>query len=159
MADKTEDIVVRVKNSEAIRAMQEIYGEADKLQKKLDSIYSSMLNNNNTISNKDRTTVENMTGYTNDAISEIRKAMANAKATGNSGDYERLVNEFTPMLNNLNETLKVLKSDRNSYKIQQINNAKTTSSKAFKNDHIYMSGPNNTYGGVKDVGRQIEVGS
>ena len=156
MADKTEDIVVRVKNSEAIRAMQEIYGEADKLQKKLDSIYSSMLNNNNTISNKDRTTVENMTGYTNDAISEIRKAMANAKATGNSGDYERLVNEFTPMLNNLNETLKVLKSDRNSYKIQQINNAKTTSSKAFKNDHIYMSGPNNTYGGVKDVGRQIE---
>lgn len=156
MADKTEDIVVRVKNSEAIRAMQEIYGEADKLQKKLDSIYSSMLNNNNTISNKDRTTVENMTGYTNDAISEIQKAMANAKATGNSGDYERLVNEFTPMLTNLNETLKVIKSDRNSYKIQQINNAKTTSSKAFKSDHIYMSGPNNTYGGIKDVGRQIE---
>ena len=156
MADKTEDIVVRVKNSEAIRAMQEIYGEADKLQKKLDSIYSSMLNNNNTISNKDRTTVENMTGYTNDAISEIQKAMANAKATGSSGDYERLVNEFTPMLTNLNETLKVLKSDRNSYKIQQINNAKTTSSKAFKSDHIYMSGPNNTYGGIKDVGRQIE---
>lgn len=156
MADKTEDIVVRVKNSEAIRAMQEIYGEADKLQKKLDSIYSSMLNNNNTISNKDRTTVENMTGYTNDAISEIQKAMANAKATGSSGDYERLVNEFTPMLTNLNETLKVLKSDRNAYKIQQINNAKTTSSKAFKSDHIYMSGPNNTYGGIKDVGRQVE---
>lgn len=156
MADKTEDIVVRVKNSEAIRAMQEIYGEADKLQKKLDSIYSSMLNNNNTISNKDRTTVENMTGYTNDAINEIQKAMANAKVTGSSGDYERLVNEFTPMLTNLNETLKVLKSDRNSYKIQQINNAKTTSSKAFKSDHIYMSGPNNTYGGIKDVGRQIE---
>lgn len=156
MADKTEDIVVRVKNSEAIRAMQEIYGEADKLQKKLDSIYSSMLNNNNTISNKDRTTVENMTGYTNDAISEIKKAMANAKATGSSGDYERLVNEFTPMLTNLNEILKVLKSDRNAYKIQQINNAKTTSSKAFKSDQIYMSGPNNTYGGIKDVGRQVE---
>lgn len=156
MADKTEDIVVRVKNSEAIRAMQEVYGEADKLQKKLDSIYANMLTNNNTVSNKDRTTVENMTGYANDAVGEIQKALMNAQVSGNGSDYERLVSEFGPMLTNLNETLKMLKSDRNSYKIQQINNAKTTSSKAFKSDHVYMSGPNNTYGGVKDIGSQIE---
>lgn len=156
MADKTEDIVVRVKNSEAIRAMQEVYGEADKLQKKLDSIYTNMLTNNNTISNKDRTTVENMTGYANDAVGEIQKALMNAQASGNGSDYERLVSEFGPMLTNLNETLKMLNSDRNSYKIQQINNAKTTSSKAFKSDHVYMSGPNNTYGGIKDIGSEIE---
>lgn len=156
MADKTEDIVVRVKNSEAIRAMQEVYGEADKLQKKLDSIYTNMLTNNNTISNKDRTTVENMTGYANDAVGEIQKALMNAQASGNGSDYERLVSEFGPMLTNLNETLKMLNSDRNSYKIQQINNAKTTSSKAFKSDHVYMSGPNNTYGGIKDISSQIE---
>ena len=156
MADKTEDIVVRVKNSEAIRAMQEVYGEADKLQKKLDSIYTNMLTNNNTISNKDRTTVENMTGYANDAVGEIQKALMNAQASGDGSDYERLVSEFGPMLTNLNETLKMLNSDRNSYKIQQINNAKTTSSKAFKSDHVYMSGPNNTYGGIKDISSQIE---
>lgn len=156
MADKTEDIFVRVKNSEAIRAMQEVYGEADKLQKKLDSIYTNMLTNNNTISNKDRTTVENMTGYANDAVGEIQKALMNAQASGNGSDYERLVSEFGPMLTNLNETLKMLNSDRNSYKIQQINNAKTTSSKAFKSDRVYMSGPNNTYGGIKDISSQIE---
>ena len=156
MADKTEDIVVRVKNSEAIRAMQEVYGEADKLQKKLDSIYTNMLTNNNTISNKDRTTVENMTGYANDAVGEIQKALMNAQASGDGSDYERLVSEFGPMLTNLNETLKMLNSDRNSYKIQQINNAKTTSSKAFKSDYVYMSGPNNTYGGIKDISSQIE---
>lgn len=156
MADKTEDIVVRVKNSEAVRAMQEVYGEADKLQKKLDSIYTNMLTNNNTVSNKDRTTVENMTGYANDAVGEIQKALMNAQVSGNGGDYERLVSEFGPMLTSLNETLKMLKSDRNAYKIEQINNAKTTSSKAFKSDHIYMAGSNNTYGGIKDIGSQID---
>lgn len=130
-----ETIKFNVDNSAAKMGLNEIIDLANTAQKTINRGFNSALNNNNTISNKTLANAQNTTARINDAINQLKQMRDQANMSGNKSDQDYAERVLTPLIRKLIATgERVISSNAN--KLSVINNANTTSSRAFRSNQF-----------------------
>ena len=139
---KQEDTNIKVTADvdPAKASLREIEDLVNSTQQKINRVFSTVQDNNGQISNKQLAGVQNGFGRLDEVKSALDNALNQAKATQNGSKLEESINTLAPKLDLVVSSLRELRSGNNSTKLDSIFNARTTTSRAFRDDSATIRG-------------------
>lgn len=139
---KQEDTNIKVTADvdPAKASLREIEDLVSSTQQKINRVFSTVQDNNGQISNKQLAGVQNGFGRLDEVKSALDNALNQAKATQNGSKLEESINTLAPKLDLVVSSLRELRSGNNSTKLDSIFNARTTTSRAFRDDSATIRG-------------------
>lgn len=139
---KQEDTNIKVTADvdPAKASLREIEDLVSSTQQKINRVFSTVQDNNGQISNKQLAGVQNGFGRLDEVKSALDSALNQAKATQNGSKLEESINTLAPKLDLVVSSLRELRSGNNSTKLDSIFNARTTTSRAFRDDSATIRG-------------------
>lgn len=150
MADdnKRTNINVSADIDPAKASINELIGLVDSAQRKIDRAFKTVQDNNNTISNKQLAGTQNGIGRLNDIQNTLSQELDQARATQTGPQLNQSESQIGSRLSMLTQAINQL-NQSNQGKLHTINNARTTSSRAFRESRINIPGH-----GTIDFGRR-----
>ena len=145
---KQEDTNIKVTADvdPAKASLREIEDLVSSTQQKINRVFSTVQDNNGQISNKQLAGVQNGFGRLDEVKSALDNALNQAKATQNGSKLEESINTLAPKLDLVVSSLRELRSGNNSTKLDSIFNARTTTSRAFRDDSATIRGEEGDFG-------------
>lgn len=145
---KQEDTNIKVTADvdPAKASLREIEDLVSSTQQKINRVFSTVQDNNGQISNKQLAGVQNGFGRLDEVKSALDNALNQAKATQNGSKLEESINTLAPKLDLVVSSLRELSSGNNSTKLDSIFNARTTTSRAFRDDSATIRGEEGDFG-------------
>ena len=145
---KQEDTNIKVTADvdPAKASLREIEDLVSSTQQKINRVFSTVQDNNGQISNKQLAGVQNGFGRLDEVKSALDNALNQAKATQNGSKLEESINTLAPKLDLVVSSLRELRSGNNSTKLDSIFNARTTASRAFRDDSATIRGEEGDFG-------------
>lgn len=145
---KQEDTNIKVTADvdPAKASLREIEDLVSSTQQKINRVFSTVQDNNGQISNKQLAGVQNGFGRLDEVKSALDNALNQAKATQNGSKLEESINTLAPKLDLVVSSLRELRSGNNSTKLDSIFNARTTTSRAFRDDSATIRGEQGDFG-------------
>lgn len=139
---KQEDTNIKVTADvdPAKASLREIEDLVSSTQQKINRVFSTVQDNNGQISNKQLAGVQNGFGRLDEVKSALDNALNQAKATQNGSKLEESINTLAPKLDLVVSSLRELRSGNNSTKLDSIFNARTTTSRAFRDESATIRG-------------------
>lgn len=139
---KQEDTNIKVTADvdPAKASLREIEDLVSSTQQKINRVFSTVQDNNGQISNKQLAGVQNGFGRLDEVKSALDNALNQAKATQSGPKLEESLNILAPKLDLVVNSLRELRSGNNSTKLNSIYNARTTTSRAFRDDNATIRG-------------------
>lgn len=133
MADdnKQTKITVSADIDPAKKSLDELLGLLNSAQDKINKIFNKQQNNNGQLSNHQVANAQNSIGHINDTINTLQTERDSAMATQTGSRLEATKNNLDPKIEVLTRGLDRLVSN-NQGKLNAINKARTTSSRAFR---------------------------
>lgn len=146
--NKQEDTNIKVTADvdPAKASLREIEDLVSSTQQKINRVFSTVQDNNGQISNKQLAGVQNGFGRLDEVKSALDNALNQAKATQNGSKLEESINTLAPKLDLVVSSLRELRSGNNSTKLDSIFNARTTASRAFRDDSATIRGEEGDFG-------------
>lgn len=139
---KQEDTNIKVTADvdPAKASFREIEDLVSSTQQKINRVFSTVQDNNGQISNKQLAGVQNGFGRLDEVKSALDNALNQAKATQSGSKLEESINTLAPKLDLVVNSLRELRSGNNSAKLDSIFNARTTTSRAFRDEGATIRG-------------------
>lgn len=139
---KQEDTNIKVTADvdPAKASLREIEDLVNSTQQKINRVFSTVQDNNGQISNKQLAGVQNGFGRLDEVKSALDNALNQAKATQSGSKLEESLNTLAPKLDLVVNSLRELRSGNNSTKLDSIFNARTTTSRAFRDGSATIRG-------------------
>jgi hypothetical protein len=139
---KQEDTNIKVTADvdPAKASLREIEDLVSSTQQKINRVFSTVQDNNGQISNKQLAGVQNGFGRLDEVKSALDNALNQAKATQSGPKLEESLNTLAPKLDLVVNSLRELRSGNNSTKLDSIFNARTTTSRAFRDESATIRG-------------------
>lgn len=139
---KQEDTNIKVTADvdPAKASLREIEDLVSSTQQKINRVFSTVQDNNGQISNKQLAGVQNGFGRLDEVKSALDNALNQAKATQSGSKLEESINTLAPKLDLVVNSLRELRSGNNSTKLDSIFNARTTTSRAFRDEGATIRG-------------------
>lgn len=139
---KQEDTNIKVTADvdPAKASLREIEDLVSSTQQKINRVFSTVQDNNGQISNKQLAGVQNSFGRLDEVKSALDNALNQAKATQSGSKLEESLNTLAPKLDLVVNSLRELRSGNNSTKLDSIFNARTTTSRAFRDESATIRG-------------------
>lgn len=139
---KQEDTNIKVTADvdPAKASLREIEDLVSSTQQKINRVFSTVQDNNGQISNKQLAGVQNGFGRLDEVKSALDNALNQVKATQSGPKLEESLNTLAPKLDLVVNSLRELRSGNNSTKLDSIFNARTTTSRAFRDESATIRG-------------------
>lgn len=139
---KQEDTNIKVTADvdPAKASLREIEDLVSSTQQKIKRVFSTVQDNNGQISNKQLAGVQNGFGRLDEVKSALDNALNQAKATQSGSKLEESLNTLAPKLDLVVNSLRELRSGNNGTKLDSIFNARTTTSRAFRDESATIRG-------------------
>lgn len=151
---KDTHIKVTADNTQAKATLQEINELADTAQRKINQAFNAVQNNNGFVSNKAVAGAQNGVGDLYSLRGDLQNQLDQARSNQTPNQLSQTEAELTPKLDKIAQLLQQL-HQANAGKMNAINNARTTSSRAFRSD-INVGGFDY---GTQNINDQIDMRS